>query len=259
MVAWILGALVATALAASAAEPRLAVLLDDGSLVVFRPGDAGGARAVGPTGVSGRLLGIDRRPADGRLYGLTASEVYTIDPDTGAAAFVSTLTVPFDGGMRSGVDFTPQLDRLRLVSADGRNARVNVVLGATAIDAPLAYAAGDPNAGARPRVTAAAYGNNRAGVATTTLFELDAGLDVLVVQDPANDGVLKTIGPLGVDVPELAGFDVVTDAAGADRAYAAWATTLYAIDLATGRATALGPVPGAARPAVSLAILDPGP
>ncbi len=34
--------------------------------------------------------------------------------------------------MRSGVDFTPQLDRLRLTSSDGRNLRVNVAIGATA-------------------------------------------------------------------------------------------------------------------------------
>jgi hypothetical protein len=256
-----LGLFLATTVSAVAAEPTLVVLVGDGSLMVFRVGDAGSARTIVPKGVTGQLVGIDRRPADGRLYGVTGSDVYSLDPTTGAASLVSTLTAPFDGGTRSGVDFTPQLDRLRLVSADGRNVRVNVALGATAADTPLAYAAGDPNFGARPRVTAAGYGNNRPGVATTTLFEIDAGLDVLVVQDPANDGVLKTIGPIGVDVPEIAGFDVVTDADGRDRAFAGWGTTLHTIDLATGHATPIGPVPGAGRPVVSLSIIDdpPGP
>jgi hypothetical protein len=81
---------------------------------------------------------------------------------------------------------------------------------------------------------------------------------VLVIQDPANDGVLKTVGPLGADVPDLAGFDIVTDAAGRDGAWAAWATGLHTIDLATGRATPAGPVPGVTRPVVSLAVLGEG-
>ena len=241
---------------AAAAEPELAALTDDGALVVFRPHGTTSRRVV-PSGVTGKLVGVDVRPADGKLYGIAASEVYTLDPATGAATLVSTLTVPFDGDTRSGVDFTPQLDRLRLVSIDGRNLRVNVALGATAVDRPLAYAPGDPNFGVRPRITASGYGNNHAGVATTTLFDIDCGLDVLAIQDPANDGVLKTVGPIGVDVPDEAGFDVATDDQGHDSAFAAWGTTLYTLDLATGRATAVGPVPGAARAVVSLAILQP--
>jgi hypothetical protein len=253
---WLVAVIVATALRAWAADPTLVALGDDGALVVFRPHETT-SRMLVPKGVSSRLVGIDRRPADGKLYGLAGgTDVYTIDPATGDATLVSTLTVPFDGDVRSGVDFTPQLDRLRLVSSDGRNLRVNVALGATAVDKPLAYADGDPNAGRRPRITAAGYANNRAGVATTTLYEIDSGLDVLVIQDPANDGVLKTVGPIGVDVPDLAGLDVVTDAAGKDAAYAAWGTTLYAIDLASGRATPIGPIPGATHPVVSLAATE---
>src|SRR5262249_53930630 len=103
-----------------------------------------------PEGLSGRLLGIDIRPADGKLYGITSTnDVYRIDPGTGAATQVSSLTVPFDGDIRSGVDFNPQADRLRLVSRDGQNLRVNVLLGATAVDGPLAFRAGDVNAGTR--------------------------------------------------------------------------------------------------------------
>jgi hypothetical protein len=251
-----LGVLLATTAGAWAADPMLVALGDDGGFVVFRPHDPG-SRALMPRGVSGRLVGIDRRPADGLLYGLAGgTDVYTIDPTTGDATLVSTLTVPFDGDVRSGIDFTPALDRLRLVSIDGRNLRVNVALGATAVDKPLAYADGDPHAGTRPRITAAAYTNNRAGVATTVLYEIDCGLDTLVIQDPANDGVLKTVGPIGADVPDRAGFDIVTDADGRDTAYAAWGVTLYTVDLQTGYATEVEPIPGAVRPIVSLAALD---
>jgi hypothetical protein len=251
-----LGVLLATAVGAWAREPTLVALGDDGGLVVFRPHDAA-SRSLVAKGVSGKLVGIDRRPADGLLYGLAGgTDVYTIDPTTGDATLVSTLTVPFDGDVRSGVDFTPALDRLRLVSIDGRNVRVNVALGATAVDKPLAYADGDPHAGTRPRITAAGYTNNRAGVATTMLYEIDSGLDTIVIQDPANDGVLKTVGPIGTDVPDLAGFDIVTDADGGDTAYAAWGVTLYTVDLQTGHATPVGPIPGAVRPVVSLAAID---
>ncbi len=256
MLRWVLAIVAATAMRSVAAEPTLVALGDDGALVVFRPHDTT-SRTLVPKGVSTKLVGIDRRPADGKLYGLAGgTDVYTIDPATGDATLVSTLTVPFDGDVRSGVDFTPQLDRLRLLSSDGRNLRVNVALGATAVDKPLAYADGDPNAGRRPHITAAGYANNRPGVATTTLFEIDSGLDVLVIQDPANDGVLKTVGPIGIDVPDLAGMDVVTDADGKDAAYAAWGTTLYSIDLSSGRATAIGPIPGAVSPVVSLAAIE---
>jgi len=57
---------------------------------------------------------------------------------------------------------------------------------------------------------------------------------VLAVQDPPNDGVLATVGPLGVDFGPLAGFEIVTDSSGQDSAYAASGSTLYASIWAVG-------------------------
>jgi hypothetical protein len=198
-------------------------------------------------GVAGTLVGIDRRPANGRLYGVSdANDVYVIDLGAGASAgaaaaatSISTLTIAFDGGARSGVDFNPQADRLRLVAAGGQNLRVNVDLGATALDAPLRYAATDPNAGKRPAIAAAAYTNDVADAPTTKLFDIDADLDVLALQEPPNDGVLTTIGPLGVDVGARAGFDIVTEG-GVDTGYAVAGSTVYGLDLATGAVRSLG-------------------
>lgn len=235
----------AVVLPARADDARLAALTDGNALLLFSAADPGHPDRVDVKGVRGTLVGIDCRPSDGRLYGLgTTYDVYTIDPATGAATTVSTLTTPFDGGARSGVDFNPQADRLRLVAASGQNLRVNVTMGATATDTALAYAAGDANHGLRPGVTAAAYANNRPGAPTTRLFDIDAELDVLALQEPPNDGVLVTVGPLGADAGSRAGFDIVTDAAGADRAFAAWAGTVYAIDLQTGAARPLGAIAG---------------
>lgn len=237
---------------------ELLALCDDGSLLAFRSDRPAEVRRVEPRGVSGRLIGLDRRPADGGLYGVTtANEVYRLDPGSGEGALVSALTVPFDGGVRSGVDFNPQADRLRLVGRDGQNLRVNVVLGATAVDGPLRYRDGDGSAGRRPQVTAAAYTHNVADAPDTKLFEIDGELDVLVLQDPPNDGVLTTIGPLGVDFGTLGGFDIVTDAAGRDQALAASGATLYAIDLATGAARALGTIGDGRASVIGLAALAP--
>lgn len=234
--------LLATLAGPAAAAPDLIALTDDGRLLRFPPDRPAEARAVAMEGADG-LIGIDLRPADGRLYGLDASnDVYVLDLDAGSARLVSTLTVAFEGERRSGIDFTPQSDRLRLVGGSGQNLRVNVELGATAQDRPLAYVAGDPNAGQRPTIAAAAYTNNRPGVATTRLLELDAGRDVLVLQDPPNDGGLVTIGPLGIDVGPLAGFDIVTDGAGQDRGWVASGSQLHGIDLATGKTSPVGQI-----------------
>lgn len=241
---------------ALAAEPTLVALTEAGTLLVFPADRPGAAREVKATGVADRLVGLDVRPADGRLYGLTAaSELYRLDPLTGAAEPVAALTAPFDGEARSGVDFNPQADRLRLVSADGQNLRVHPTLGATAVDRPLTWKPGDPNGGRRPRVTAAAYSRNVPGAAETKLFVIDTERDVLALQEPPNDGVLATVGPLGVDVGPLGGFDILTGADGRDRAWAASGAVLYAVDLTTGAARPLGEIAGAGTGIVSLAAL----
>src|SRR5437762_12164206 len=129
----------------------LVALTGDGMLITFRAEHPGDARTRKPSGVSGPLIGLDRRPANGLLYGLTAAgDVYTIDPVTAAGSLVSTLTMPFNGGSRSGLDFNPRTDRSRLVGHDGQNLRVNVDNGATAADRPPAYARDAPPLGPPP-------------------------------------------------------------------------------------------------------------
>jgi hypothetical protein len=255
---WLLwaGLALAAAATASAADPTLAALTEDGVLIVFSAARPGEVRTVRVVGVSGRLAGIDRRPANGRLYGVTtAGDVYTIDPSSGAAAPVSTLTLPFNGGSRSGVDFNPKTDRLRLVGADGQNLRANVDNGATAADRSLAWAREDPHFGEAPAIAGTAYTNSVPGADTTDMFDLDAAHDCLLRQDPPNDGTLTTVGPLGVHLPPEAGFEIVTDASGRNRGFAAFSSTLYEIDLATGAATSLGTIGGASGSIVGLTLV----
>jgi trimeric autotransporter adhesin len=237
---------------------RLAALTEDGRLLLFSTANPEQVTARTLEGPGDPFCGIDYRPADRRLYGVTtASEIYTIDPETGATELVSTLTRPFDGETRSGVDFTPLADRLRLVSHDGQDLRINVDVGATAIDGPLVYTTGDPNHGERPEIAAVAYTKNLPGTAATEMYDIDSGLDILVRQEPPNDGILHTIGPLGVDFPVKAGFEIVSEPSGAETAFAAFRDELYRIDLQTGRATRAGRVGGSPGEIVGLSWVGP--
>lgn len=187
-------------------------------------------------GVDGNVLGIDYRPANGMLYALSDTDkIYTINPDNGTAKLVSTLSVSFNGGFQAGVDFNPVADRLRLVANNGQNFRVNVDTGAVIVDQPLKY-----NPEQALGITAAAYINSRPGASSTKLYNLDYDADTLVLQNPPNDGVLTTVGKLGINLPPVAGFDIVTNNNGENFGFAVSGKSLYAIDLSTGRANLMG-------------------
>lgn len=219
-------------------------------------GRDGGWTAQMVSGLPGRLIGIDWRPADARLYGINdANDLFRIDPDSGRAERVSSLTLGFEGSESSAFDFNPQADRLRLIAGSGQNLRVQVVLGAVAADGPLEFAPGDRHAGSQPRVTAAAYTRNVAQAPTTRLFDIDWKLDALLFQDPPNDGVLQTVGPLGVDFGELAGFDILTGKTGEELAIAVSGRTLHRVDLETGSATPIGTIPGDDVQAIGISLI----
>lgn len=194
------------------------------------------------SGTDGTLIGIDFRPANQKLYGVSKSGViYTIDPSSAVATRVAQMNVGIEGST-FGFDFNPNADRLRIVSDVDQNLRVNVDSGETTQDGRLAYADNDRNKGQNPRVSGAGYTNPDADPNTpTTLFDVDSTTDSLVRQDPPNDGKLNTIGKLGVNSGEIVGFDIRSDG----RALAALSpgrspTRLYSVNLDTGDARLLG-------------------
>jgi hypothetical protein len=181
------------------------------------------------------------------IYGLSnQSRIYLLDAATAKARPTSTLKVAATG-QSFGVDFNPVPDRLRVVNEANQNLRINVLDGVTAVDGSLAFASGDKNAGADPNVTACAYTNSFAGTTSTALYGIDHNLDILVLQNPPNNGTLTTVGPLGVDTSDLAGFDI---APGSTRAFASLtvggSSGLYTINLRTGAATLVGAIGGGA-------------
>ncbi len=228
-----------------ATNSRFLALSNANTLASFSPNNPQAVQSIAVTGLqSGEtLLGIDTRPANGLVYGLTtASNLYTIDPSSGAASLVSTLDRPFTGTSITGFDFNPVVDRLRLVGDDDQNLRINVDTGAVTVDGNLAYAAGDANFGANPAVSAAAYINAIAGTTTTQLYDIDTNLDVLTLQNPPNNGTLTTVGALGTDFGKLSGFDIISTAEGTNAAFAVSNSNLYSINLQTGAASSLGAI-----------------
>jgi hypothetical protein len=232
---------------------KLFGLTDNNKVVAFNPDKPNEAVDLEVSGLTTgeTLKSIDFRPATGELYGVSsASRLYTIDLKTGKAIPVGSALNPTVTGTTTGLDFNPTVDRLRLVTDADANLRLVPTTGAlAATDTALVYAATDRNTGRDPNVTAVAYTSNFANALTTTLYGIDTTLDVLVRQGDVNGsptspnaGTLSTIGALGVDFAAGTGFDILTDSSLTNTAYALSGTTLYSIDLSTGRATSLGSV-----------------
>ncbi|MFN2447016.1 MAG: DUF4394 domain-containing protein [Vicinamibacterales bacterium] len=161
------------------------------------------------------VLGIDVRPANNLLYGLgSSSQLYLINPASGAAIRIGGPLTPALQGTVFGFDFNPTVDRIRIVSNTGQNLRVHPETTAVTVDGNLAYATTDVNAAAPPRVVAAGYTNPDNNPATgTMLFDIDSTLNIGVVQNPPNNGTLNTFVGLGVDVTDFVSLDFnLTDA-----------------------------------------------
>ena len=192
-----------------------------------------------------KLLGIDFRPATGQLYAVgNKNHIYTVnlrsDINPGRVTVVSP--VPFNPGISGpevvGFDFNPTVDRIRLVTNTAQNLRLHPETNA------LAALDGALKGYNDVKVSAAAYTNNVAGATTTQLYDIDPSVDKLFLQMPPNDGVLKEVGPLGVDVQDVGGFDI---ASGTDFAIASvkinnvW--ELAEINLTTGSLIKIGNLP----------------
>lgn len=222
-----------------------------GAFDVFYEATTGALGVEGSfAGLSGPLLPVGGTDVEGNpqspvhLHLGAAGEngpiVRNLTATDDVATLVSTLSVPFAGGVVSGFDFNPVADRLRLVGDNDQNFRINVETGAVIEDGTLAFAASDINAGVNPNLTASAYTNSFAGTTSTALYNIDPLLDQLLLQSPPNDGTLVTVGDLGVDFDVVGGFDIFSTAEGDNAAFAVADSTIYAIDLETGAATRLG-------------------
>ena len=234
-------------------------LTTDGRLVRFSTDRPGRTRNIGKVqkGLSGdqSLIGIDYRVQDGKLYGVGDNGgIYTLSDRDASASKVGQLTVGLMG-TAFGVDFNPAANRLRVISDAGQNLRHNLD-DATATTPPLAGMtqndgtltippATTPAAG----VTGAAYTNNDLDANTaTTLFDIDTVNDTVVVQSPANAGLLAPTGKLQVDAGTSVGFDIYSrNRFGVTQGNTGYATvsvlgrySFFQVNLLTGKLSRIG-------------------
>jgi len=215
---------------------NVVALTQDNKLVAFnaQTGAALNAQAT-ITGMQAgeTMLAIDYRPATGELYGVSSgSRVYVINPTSGVARAVNaTPFAPAIDGAAVGIDFNPTVDRIRLVTNNGQNLRLNPETGTVAAtDAVINGATG-------AKVSSVAYTENRAGAASTILYDIDAVTKKLYKQDPPNDGKLVEVGALGIEATAVADFDIAPDSKSALAPITVGSVQgMYVIDLANGKA-----------------------
>ncbi len=218
------------------------------------------------------VSGIDYRPSTGELYALGSfGNIYILDRTTSPSQVTANLqfnvnsvpaatpggapVVPFAlSGVSFGFDFNPAADyaggsSLRVVSNTDQNLAVNVNgAGSVVVATPVAYAGGSP-----ANIAGEAYANTffNAGVGPTggtVQYAIDSGTDMLVLQN-FNGGQLTNVGPLGVNVNSLIGFDILTSSAG-NFGFASLdpdgnnSSDLYFVNLTTGLASLVGEIDG---------------
>ncbi len=229
------GALVASTLAANSAHAAgwIVGLVDGKSIVTIDPMSRKVVSKVDVKGAAS-ILAIDVRPADGMVYGVASDgNIVTIDVKSGQATMKSKLSEALKAGVTVTVDFNPVADRMRLMGSDGTSLRVNVDDGKATVD-----------------------GSSWKGTQATTLFNIDAGTGSLVTQAPPNDGILNTVGSLGIPVNGPIAFNIVASQPDKNDAWLATAGALYSVDLKTGKATMAGKIEGLSGTLSDIAWLD---
>lgn len=176
------------------------------------------------------LVGIDRRPQNGFLYGLGFNagagtvQLYAVGSSTGQATPIGATGVFVDGlgdpvtigagiGTRFGVDFNPTTDRVRVVNDAGQNFRINPNTGSF-VDGNLGggIVAGvnmdGPLNGTTDTVQETAYSNAAPSATVTTQYTLDPSIDALCIQNPPNLGTQTVCKALGSAIDAVLGFDI---------------------------------------------------
>jgi hypothetical protein len=228
--------------------------------------NVGAATRTAITGLAAgdRFVGIDLRPGNNLIYGVTLSNnLYTVNELTGAATFVTALSAPIvSASLGYGIDFNPVADfsgatSLRFVSSAGNNYAINANTGAV----------GNAANTIAPGYTAVSYSNSiplpTTAPASTSLYYIDSTNDTLSVATSAfNTPTITTVGSLGIDVLRANGFEILGDGS----AYAALnvdngtslVTSIYSINLSTGAATSVGVFNGTLSGLTVSAVPEPG-
>lgn len=226
----------------TAKEPEVFALSSTGNLLRFTSSTSASYSTIGAVTLPGSatVLGMDFRPRTGQLVVLGSdAKLYTLNPTTAEATLLSTLSAdPSDttdgnatfttaliaSSNSYALDFNAVVDRLRIVGSNNANLRV-------AVDTGLVTT--DDNVGRPPAtITGAAYTND----ATPLFYGIDSASDRLFSINTSTGG-MSQVGPLGVDIAGVNGFDII----GSSEAYVVsvvgGSTKLYTLTLSTGATT----------------------
>ncbi len=178
---------------------------NNSNLIKFSTGNPELIRELLPiTGLTAgqTIVGMDVRPLDLGLYALgydamtRAYQLYSINTATGAATAINSTpgTIHLGMGEKISFDFNPTVDRIRVVSTNDSNYRLNPITGAIgATDTSLAFNTSDANAGENPFVSSLAYTNSYRGTTSTSLFGIDDSLNIFCSIAPPNQGTVNTL------------------------------------------------------------------
>lgn len=215
---------------------------EGGRLVSFRhmAPDVVSVKPITGLATGEAALGLDLRPATGQLYVLgSTSRLYAIETSTGAAKAVgdgAPFTPPVVG-QAHGFDFDPTADAARVHTDVDQDLRLDPTTGKVAVvDGALAFRPGDVHEGQSPNLVATAY------TAASALYGIDSTRNLLVRVPSPSEGLIETVGELGIDVEQTAGFDISPQGAGFAALRSGGETALYLVDLATAATTKLGTV-----------------
>jgi hypothetical protein len=229
----------------SAAQAASVVALQEGRWLHIIDTDAKKVSKTVAVAGKATLVGIDVRPADGKLYGVTTEGIIvTIDATTGKWEKKSTISEKLPQGVTFSVDFNPVADRLRVLTSTGMSLRINVEDGKAIVDGQLKYAEADANKGKSPKVIAGAYSNSFAGTKETALYDIDVANATYLRQAPPNDGILNTLGKITVKSNGPIAFDIASDGKGGNTGWLLADGVLHSLDIATGATTSVGKVAG---------------
>jgi hypothetical protein len=219
------------------------------------------------------LIGIDFRPADRQLYGITDhNNLYLIRPDQlGTEGAVSSIaSFPFGkifqggaycGGFQSLMDFNPVVDAIRLIGSNTQNYAIVNANGGTLnqLVRQTNISNSVPQGTQPPNITAGAYDNNFAGATSTIFYVLDHSADALGIVPLGSNlssntagGVVGLFGqpimdpntPFGgpsINISPLAGLDIYTAPNGVNFGVVVNDQTLYCL----GTQSSPNPQPGA--------------
>lgn len=230
----------------------------------------------GPSRITGLaagdvIEGIAFRPANGLLYAVSRTRLYTLDTATSVATAIpgslfdplltgSGIGVQVVNANNYGADFNPVSDELRVVSQTGQNLRINPNTGmiidgdpgvsGTQPDGSLRYAPTDPNVGTPVIVAAVAYTNDVPGATSTTAYAYNFENDTLlrlgdVDGSPLSPstGQLFTVGRSRLFTQAaVMSLEIIPSgqALATLRVGVATATRLFSLNLTTGLASSLG-------------------